>query len=87
VALYDLRETFDRATTPLPIDYLTAITTIGDASCIESLGRAWAATSTAEAWWRERLADAAAAIAGRLKLTKRHAVVKRAYSRWPGFLR
>jgi HEAT repeat protein len=87
VALYDLRETFDRAAVPLPLDYLTAITLIGDASCVESLARSWFATPPAEVWWRERVADAAATIASRLKLTKRHAIVKRIHTRWPGFLR
>jgi hypothetical protein len=87
VALYDLRETFDHAHAPLPLDYLTAITTIGDAACLESLAKAWTATASSEVWWRERLADAAAAIAARLKLTKRHAAVKRVHTRWPGFLR
>jgi hypothetical protein len=86
VALYDLRETFDQAHVPLPLDYLTAITTLGDAACVEALAKAWSATSPSEVWWRERLADAAAAIVGRLKLTKRHAALKRVQSRWPGFL-
>jgi hypothetical protein len=86
VALYDLRETFDAARVPLPLDYLTAVTAIGDAACIEALAKAWSATPIAEVWWRERLADAAAHIAGRLKLTRRHAVLKRVHTRWPGFL-
>jgi len=87
VALYDLRETFDAATAPLPLDYLTAITTIGDATCLEPLAKAWSATPVSEVWWRERLADAAAAIAARVKLTKRHAVMKRVHAKWPGFIR
>ena len=87
VALYDLRETFDAATTPLPLNYLMAMTTIGDAGCLDSLGKAWAATPASEPWWRERLSEAAGAIAARLKLTKRHAAIKRVDARWPGFLR
>jgi hypothetical protein len=86
VALYDLRETFDAAATPLPLNYLNAITTIGDASCVESLARAWSATPVSEAWWRDRLSEAAGAIAARLKLTKRHTAMKRVDARWPGFL-
>jgi hypothetical protein len=86
VALYDLRETFDHARVPLPLDYLTAVTSLGDATCIEALAKAWSATSPSEVWWRERLADAAAAIAARLKLTRRHAALKRVHTRWPGFL-
>ena len=87
VALYDLRETFDAATTPLPLNYLLAMTTIGDAACLESLGKAWAATPSSETWWRDRLSEAAGTIASRLKLTRRHAAVKRAEAKWPGFLR
>lgn len=86
VALYDLRETFDAATTPLPLNYLMAMTTIGDAACLESLGKAWAATPSSETWWRERLSEAAGTIAARLKLTKRHAAMKRVEARWPGLL-
>jgi hypothetical protein len=86
VALYDLRETFDAAAAPLPLDYLTAITSIGDATCLEALARAWSASPASEVWWRERLADAATAIAVRLKLTKRHAVIKRVLTKWPGFI-
>lgn len=86
VALYDLRETFDAATAPLPLDYLTAISMIGDATCVEPLARAWSAAPASEVWWRDRLADAAGTIAARLKLTKRHAAMKRVDARWPGFL-
>ena len=87
VALYDLRETFDTTSVPLPLDYLTAATSIGDIACVEALAKAWSATSPSEAWWRERLADAAQSITARLKLTRRHAAVKRLHQRWPGFLR
>jgi hypothetical protein len=85
VALYDLREAFDAAAAPLPLDFLTAVTAIGDASCLEPMARAWA-TSPSEAWWRTRLAEAAAEILRRNGLTRRHAVVKRIRDRWPGFL-
>jgi HEAT repeat protein len=86
VALYDLRETFGRATAPLPLDYLTAMTTLGDTECLDALARAWSATPPSEVWWRARLADAAAAIVTRLKLTRRHAAFKRVAARWPGFI-
>lgn len=86
VGLYDLRETFDAATTPLPLDYLTAISMIGDVTCLESLARAWGAAPASEVWWRARLADTATTIATRLKLTKRHAAVKRVDAKWPGFM-
>jgi hypothetical protein len=85
VAAYDLREAFDGAAGPLPRDFLAAITAIGDASCLEPMARAWAAPP-GEGWWRERLADAAADIVNRTRLSGRSAVVKRIRSKWPGFL-
>ncbi len=85
VALYDLREAFEGATAPLPLDFLAAIEAIGDGSCLESLARAWAAAPR-ETWWCDRLTAAAAAIVTREKLTGRHSAVKRVHARWPGFL-
>jgi hypothetical protein len=85
IALYDLRETFDRATGPLPLDFAAAIALIGDATCVESLARAWAA-SHGEPWWRTRLVECAADLKGRLALSGRHAVVRRVREKWPGFV-
>lgn len=85
VALYDLRETFDAATTALPPDFLTAITAIGDAGCLEPMARAWAA-APGDTWWRQRLAGAAADIMRRTRVSGRSAVVKRIRSKWTGFL-
>jgi hypothetical protein len=85
VALYDLREAFDAATTTLPLDFLAAVAAIGDASCIEPLARAWAGAG-AEPWWRARVADTGRAIAKREKLTARTAVGRRVRSKYPGFL-
>jgi hypothetical protein len=86
VALYDLREAFDEARGPLPLDFLTAVTNVGDASCLEPMARAWAASPVEETWWRERLADAAADIMHRTRLSGRSNVVKRIRSKWTGFL-
>jgi hypothetical protein len=85
VALYDMRETFDAATTPLPLDLLHAVAMIGDASCLEPMARAWEAAGK-ELWWRDRLAEAARAVVAREKLTARNAVVKRIRARHPDFL-
>ena len=85
VALYDLRETFDDAQGALPLDILSAVLLIGDASCIEPLARAWLAAEQ-EPWWRQRVAEAARTIASRAKLTARHGVTKRVRARYPGFL-
>lgn len=86
VALYDLREAFDEARGPLPLDFLAAATALGDASCLEPLARAWAASPVEETWWRERLADAAGEIMHRTRLSGRSNVVKRVRERWPGFM-
>jgi hypothetical protein len=86
VALYDLRETFDAAAGPLPLDFLSAVTTIGDATCLEPLARAWAAAPPAETWWRERLADAATDIMHRTRLSGRSAIVKRLRAKFDGFI-
>jgi hypothetical protein len=85
VALYDLREAFDMARTPLPLDFLTAIGALGDASCLEPLARSWAALPD-EAWWRDRLAEAAREIVRRRRLGGRNAAVVRVRAKWPGFL-
>ena len=85
VALYDLREAFDAAQATLPLDFLTALTLVGDSSCLEPMARAWAAAPR-ETWWRERLTDAAADIVRRERLTARNAIVKRIRTKWPAFL-
>jgi len=85
VALYDLRETFEAASSPLPLDFLNAVTLVGDASCLEPMARAWEAGGD-ELWWRDRLSEAARAIVAREKLTARHGVVKRLRAKHPGFL-
>jgi hypothetical protein len=86
VALYDLKESLDASEGPLPADFVTAIATLGDASAIEPLGRAWAAAAASEVIWRSRLVEAARAVMARHALTARNGVVKRARTKWPGFL-
>lgn len=86
VSLYDLREAFDAASAPLPLDFLVAAALVGDAACLEPMARAWSAAPAAETWWRERLADTAAEIVHRTRLSGRSSVVKRIRSRWSGFL-
>jgi len=85
IALYDLKEAFDTAPRPLPLDFLTAIAAIGDASCLEPLARAWAAAPQ-DAWWRQRLAAAAEEIVDRTRLSGRSAVMKRLRAKWAGFI-
>jgi len=85
VAVYDLRESFDRAGTPLPADFLAATARVGDESCLEPMARAWAG-ATGEPWWRSRLMETAADLVARLKLTGRSATLKRIRTKWPGFV-
>jgi hypothetical protein len=84
LALYDLRDAFGADTAPLPLDYLTAIATVGDDTCLEPLARAWAAAS-GEPWWQARLSEAAGDVVARGGLTGRHASLKRLGTKWPAF--
>ena len=42
IALYDLRESLEGATSALPVEFLTALSKIGDASCVEAIAAAYA---------------------------------------------
>jgi len=86
VALYDLRETLERSSAPLPVSFLSALHTIGDRSCLEPMAEAYAHAPAQEAWWRQQLASAFQAIMAREKLTVRSAAVKKILAKWPGIL-
>jgi hypothetical protein len=83
LGLYDLRESLldpDR----LPVAFIAALEEVGDASCLEPLAAAYDASSHGgDPWWRDHLAAAFRAIVHREGLTRRHAAVKRAMTRWP----
>jgi hypothetical protein len=87
IALYDLRESIESASTPLPVEFLAALSTIGDTSCLEALAAASARSmrggSTRRDWWRQHLADAFRAIVTREGVTRRHATIKKIHKRWP----
>jgi hypothetical protein len=83
VALYDLRETLESARAPLPASFLSAMRSVGDASCVEPLAAALARAPADDLWWRHQLASALRGIIRRERITKRHAAVKRALARWP----
>jgi hypothetical protein len=84
VALYDLRETMEKAERPLPGAYMAAAVAIGDAGCLEAIAAAYAraAASDPGRTWRADLSAAARAIAKREKLTARHEVIRRVNARW-----
>ena len=87
VALYDLRETLEKAEGPLPREFMTAVAAIGDASCLEPLAaayvRATAGGPALLASWPGQLVDTFRAIVRRERVTRRHAAVKRIEARWP----
>jgi hypothetical protein len=91
LALYDLRETFEAATMPLAVEFVAAMMSVGDASCLDAVAGAYARAASGaparEDWWRRSLADVFRAIVQREGLTRRHAVTKRIERRWPGLFR
>src|SRR5947208_1774983 len=83
LALYDLRDSLLEPER-LPVAFLAAIEEIGDVTCLEPLAAAYDVSSrSGDAWWREHVAAAFRAIVRRDGLTRRHAAVKRALTRWP----
>jgi hypothetical protein len=81
-----LRETFESARTPLPVEFLRAAAQIGDVSCLEAVaaacGHALDAGARVDDWWCQRLVDVFRAIAARERVTRRHAAGKRITARW-----
>jgi HEAT repeat protein len=86
LAVYDLRESLERAADPLPVEFLAALSLVGDASCLEPIGAAYAQAAASSRvhtdWWRQHLATAFHTIVKRERLTRRHAVLKRVQKRW-----
>jgi hypothetical protein len=89
LALYDLRESLEGAA-QLPVEFVAALSLVGDAGCLEAIASAYARSAgggrTRDDWWRQHLADAFGTIAGREKITRRHAVMKKIAKRWPAAL-
>jgi HEAT repeat protein len=84
LGIYDLREALESAPRPLPLEFLAALTLVGDASCLEAI--AVAHGRAADRWWREHLADTFVAIVRRHHLTGRHTAMKKIQKRWPAIL-
>jgi hypothetical protein len=80
LGLYDLREALERASAPLPVEFLTALSIAGDASCLEAI--ATAHQRATDTWWRRHLSDTFQAIVTREGLTRRHAVIRKIEKRW-----
>jgi len=84
VALYDLRESIQQAAEPLPMDFIAAVTRIGDGTALEPIAVAYERNT--DDWWRQQLAAAFRAIATRENVTRRSAVVRKIEKRRPDVL-
>jgi hypothetical protein len=84
IALYDLRESLERTAAPLPVEFLAALSLVGDASCLEAIASAHARARNL--WWRQHLADVFRTIVAREHLTRRHAAMKKIEKKWPGVI-
>ena len=88
LALYDIREALETATEPLPVEFLSALTAVGDVSCLEPIAaafdRAGASGGTRDDWWHRHLASAFRMIVARERLTRRHHVARKIDRRWKG---
>jgi hypothetical protein len=81
VAVYDLRESLERAREPLPPSFMAALHVVGDPSCLEPLAAAYARSTDPR--WRVQVKEAFRAVARREKLSRRHAAIKRIVAKWP----
>jgi hypothetical protein len=90
LALYDLRESLERTTAPLPVGFLAALSLVGDAGCLEAVAAAYAKSGDSSRaqmdWWQQHLASAFQTIVKRERLTRRHALMKKILKRWPSIL-
>ena len=75
LGLYDLRDALDAWQEPQPRAFITAARAVGDASCLEPLGRAFARVLSE--WSRHDILLACRDILRRERLTRRHQVVRR----------
>jgi HEAT repeat protein len=91
LALYDLRESLESAAAPLPVEFLAALSLVGDVSCLEAIAAAYAKSPGQDPsrrdWWREHLVGSFQAIVKREGVTRRHAAMKRIIRRWPAAAR
>lgn len=84
IALYDLRESLESGDPRQPVEFLAALSAVGDASCLDAIAQAH--TRARDGWWREHLAGTFRAIVSREGLTRRHAAIRKIEKRWPEIL-
>src|SRR5438093_2977483 len=74
LAVYDLRESLESAVAPLPVEFLAALSRVGDVSCLEPIAVAYARSRRParehDDWWRAHLADAFRALVARREGTR-----------------
>ena len=88
LGLYDLRESLEQSASPLPVEFMAALSLAGDVTCLESIAAAYShVPKGADKWWRDHLLDAFHAIVKRERVTARHAVMKKIQARWPAIVR
>jgi hypothetical protein len=84
MALYDLRETLAAVPGPLPVGFVAALESVGDASCLDDVAAAYLRARRArDPWWTEHLALAFQSIVTRERLTRRSPALKHVVSKWP----
>jgi hypothetical protein len=87
LALYDLRETLAGVPGPLPVGFMAALETVGDASCLDEIAAAYIRARRArDTWWVEHLVLAFRSIVSRERLTRRSAALKHVASKRPHVL-
>jgi len=89
LALYDLRESIESAGDGLPVEFVTAISSAGDTSCLEPITAAYSRAMSPDPsygadrrLWRSQLSGAFRTIVKRERLTRRHAAIKKIGKRW-----
>ena len=86
LALYDLKESFESAREPLPVEFLGAVAALGDESCLEPLAAAYSRAAESgrrvDDWWRQHITDVFRTIAAREQITRRSTVGKRIHAKW-----
>jgi HEAT repeat protein len=84
LGVYDLRESLETSDQGVPVEFLSALGVVGDASCLEAIAAAY--PRSRDGSFRKRLADVFQTIVRRDRLTRRHAVLKKIQKRYPGTL-
>jgi HEAT repeat protein len=84
LGLYDLCEVLAREPTATPVEFLTALSLVGDSSCLDAIASAY--HHTRDDWWRQHLSATFQAIVRRERMTRRHAVARRLARRWSSML-